>query len=274
MAKKKLSVKTIHFLGGLPRSGNNLLSALLNQNPETYCSPLSPLATNLATIDYALKTNEESQIVNFELNTTHALQEFVQGFYKKESKSIIIDRFKLWGNKQSVYLASKYISPEPKIIFTVRDIPSILTSFLTLIKKDSDNYVDTALLNSQIVPYGEQTLDDLRCNWLMQKQIEPTLVALTEAFQINVSICLVEYDDIINDPQKELNKISDFLELSRFKYNFENIEKLETEDLSIANLPIDLHNVRKTVNKISLNPKDVLTPISLKKYSDLEFWRK
>ena len=32
-------MKTYFFLSGLPRSGSTLLSSILNQNPDIYCSP-------------------------------------------------------------------------------------------------------------------------------------------------------------------------------------------------------------------------------------------
>ena len=35
------------FLSGLPRTGNTLLSAILNQNPDIYCTPISNFAGGL-----------------------------------------------------------------------------------------------------------------------------------------------------------------------------------------------------------------------------------
>jgi sulfotransferase len=40
-------MKTYHFLAGLPRTGNTLLSSILNQNPTIYSSPLSPVSEML-----------------------------------------------------------------------------------------------------------------------------------------------------------------------------------------------------------------------------------
>ena len=44
-------MKTYHLLAGLPRSGNTLLSAILNQNPDIYSSPLSPITGMLWDFD-------------------------------------------------------------------------------------------------------------------------------------------------------------------------------------------------------------------------------
>lgn len=267
-------MKDIYFLGGLPRSGNTLLSALLNQNPDIYVSPVSPLLNNLTDIEKALNNNEPTQVVNFQEQTTTALKRFVVGFYDHIEKPVILDRNKIWGHKDSILTAYKYITEQPKIIFTVRDIPSILASFITLLGDSQDNFIDNPLKQIGIKPYGKQTQDDLRCDWLMNTQITNCLIALTELLHIQVSVCLVEYDDLVKDPQKELNDIYDFLGLNHFEHDFNNVKKIEQENLPMAGLPNNLHDVRNTVHKVALDPKLVLTKHTQQKYSELEFWRK
>jgi len=44
-------MKTLFFLSGLPRSGSTLLGSLLNQHPEIYATPTSPLADLLCLLD-------------------------------------------------------------------------------------------------------------------------------------------------------------------------------------------------------------------------------
>lgn len=263
----------IYFLGGLPRSGNTLLSSLLNQNHEVYVSPISPLLDNLLSAESMLENNEITLSVDFVSNTTSALKHFTKGFYSCVEKPFIIDRHKSWGSKQSIFTAIKYITETPKVIYTVRDIPSILTSFLSLIKEKEDNFIDNNLRQLQMKPYGNQTQNDLRCDWLMNGQVGFSLTTLTELLQIKVPVCLVEYDDLVKYPQKKLNDIYDFLQLPHFIHNFDNVEKKESETLSKAGLPSDLHDVRKKVKNIALDPSLILTAHTLQKYSGLEFWR-
>lgn len=263
----------IYLLGGLPRSGNTLLSALLNQNPNIYVSPISPLLNNLLTIDKNLNFDQATLSVNFEANTSSALKHYVQGFYNDVSEPVIIDRNKVWGCKDSISIACKYITETPKVIFTVRDIPSVLTSFISLISETEDNFIDNNLREIKARPYGKQTQNDLRCDLLMNSQVGEGLANLTELLQMQVAVCLIEYDDLIKDPQKELNDIYDFLLLPHFKHDIDNVEKKEQENLTNAGLPTNLHNVRRKVQKTALDPKLVLPLHSLNKYSGLEFWR-
>jgi sulfotransferase len=267
-------MNNIYFLGGLPRSGNTLLSALLNQNPEVYVSPLSPLLSHLTIIDQMLLNGEETLSFDFQDNATLGMKNYAEGFYSNISKPYIIDRNKLWGNKESIATAVKYITDKPKVIFTVRDIPSILASFITLVKESKDNFIDKGILQAGLKAYGNQTQDDLRCDWLMNTQTADCLVALTELQRIQIPVCLVEYDDLVTNPQKELNDIYEFLEFKSFSHNLASIEKVEQETLSDAGLPNDLHNVRAKVEKTALDPKLVLSSHTLNKYSGLEFWRK
>lgn len=266
-------MRDIYFLGGLPRSGNTLLSALLNQNPEVYVSPISPLLDNLSGIDKGLNFNEATLSANFESNTAAGLKHYTEGFYSHITKPVVLDRNKGWGSKDSIFTATKYITEIPKVIFTVRDIPSILASFLSLVGDGKDNFIDRSLQEIGVRFYGKQTQNDLRCDWLMNGQVGLGLANLTELLQIPIATCLVEYDDLVKDPQKELNDIYDFLQLPRFTHDINNVEKKEQENLESAGLPTNLHDVRSKVEKTASDPKLVLPLHSQKKYSGLEFWR-
>ena len=265
-------MSAIYFLSGLPRSGNTLLSSILNQNPSVYCSPISPLLDNLLALKSQGKS-ENNLVVDFSANSEQATKTYVNGFYQNCDKPVIFDRNKDWGSKESMVFAYQFIPNQPKIVFTVRDIPSILTSFISLLGDEPVSYLDNQILQYRMRPYGKQTQNDLRCDLLMNTQVGGCLATLDEAIRMQVSLHLVEYDDLVSDPQKTLNSVYDFLEIDRWEHDFNNVKKLEVETLSVAGLPPNLHDVRPQVKKESLGPKDVLSELTLRKYSDLEFWR-
>lgn len=265
-------MSAIYFLGGLPRSGNTLLSSILNQNPSVYCSPVSPLLDNL----FALKAqgnSENNLVVDFSANSEQAIKAYVSSFYKNCDKPIIFDRNKNWGSKESMMFAYQFMPNPPKIVFTVRDIPSILTSFISLVGDEPVSYLDNQIRQYGIRSYGKQTQDDLRCDLLMSGQVGNCLATLDEAIKIQAPIHLVEYDDLTSKPQETLDNVYNFLEMDRWVHDFNNVKKLEFETLDIAGLPSNLHDVRSQVNKKSLDPKDVLSKLTLNKYNHLEFWR-
>ncbi len=264
-------MKNLYFLSGLPRSGNTLLSALLNQNPEIYVSPISPLFEDLLTLEKLWA--KDIYTSNFELNTTSGLKRFAEGFYENIEKPIILDRNKEWGSKESIYTMYKYLTEKPKIVYTVRDIPSILASFMSIVKDDGNNFIDESIRKEKINPYGNQETVDVRCDWLMNNQVGYCLSNLTQLLKIKVPVCLIEYDDLVQEPQMQLAKIYDFLEIKGFDHSFDNVVKLEEENLALAGLPANLHDVRGQVQKTSRPASVVLTKNVMQKYSNLEFWR-
>ncbi len=268
-------MKSIYFLGGLPRSGNTLLSAILNQNPNVYCSPISPLLDHIKNLDEDLKLNEKNQIFNWEETVVRNIQSYAQLFYEHRKEPIIIDRHKGWGSANSISNAAKYITNKPRILFTVRDIPSILASYLVLLGKGTDTFLDNHINAMGIYKYGNQTHDDLRCDVLMNYNglIQLQLLFLTEALQLNLPIHLIEYDDLINEPDVVMQKAYDFLEIEPYNHDFKNITKLEIETPEAGGLPSNIHDIRKELSKVSPSPESVLSKLSLAKYSNLEFWR-
>ena len=83
----------------------------------------------------------------------------------------------------------------------------------------------------------------------------------------------VEYDDLINNPEKEINKIYAFLEIEKYNHKFTNIkDRSGISEESLTGIK-NLHKIRPKLEKKSRKPEDVLMPETIKRYSGLEFWR-
>ena len=137
-------MKKYYFLAGFPRSGNTVLSSILNQNPKIYCSPLSPISDILWNYDQSLQHSENLKI-NFNSNVIDIGKNILTEYYKDINKEIIIDREKGWAAVGNLQMIKKYINKNPKIIFTVRPVIEILTSFITLL--DDQSYLDEDMIN-------------------------------------------------------------------------------------------------------------------------------
>jgi sulfotransferase len=265
--------KTYHFLSGLPRSGNTLLSAILNQNPDIYSSPLSPLSTLMW--DYANScsgTEYISRNKENEIRATKLISSVFDTFYKNVDKPVIIDREKSWGTPGNLNLIKEYITPNPKIIFTVRDILQIMSSF---IKMDAE-YIKTGSrdYNSYINTYRSKK--DVESEYLMRTggDIDKALLSLSSAFFTeNKGIFhIVEYDDLILKPEETMSGIYSFLDMPDYSHDFKNIKKVEVDNDKVLGLPSNLHDVRKSISKSS-NSIDILSDYIKHKYSNMEFWR-
>jgi sulfotransferase len=91
MTKDKKINKKYYFLTGMPRSGNTLLSAILNQNPKFYSSPLSPLSEQLFQIESSLSSETGLRNQENSKRTVNTLNKYTDIFYSDVNKEIIFD---------------------------------------------------------------------------------------------------------------------------------------------------------------------------------------
>ena len=266
--------KTYHFLAGLPRSGNTLLSAIFNQNPEIYSTPLSPLpsfmyniAKDLGSLEQLIRSSENT------IKTEIFLSSFMDNYYKEVEKPVVIDREKAWGTPANLNLIKQSVTPTPKIIFTVRDNLEIIASFINM---DAD-YLKREAYDSGYYMANYRSEKDLVAEAMMRPNgdIDKGLLSLASAFypENKGMFHIVEYNDLVFNPDETMDKIYDFLELPHYEHNFSKIEKVETDNDEAIGLPKNLHDVRKSLSQSSTS-LDILSDYIRHKYSNMEFWRK
>lgn len=264
-------MKTYYFLAGLPRSGNTLLSSLLNQNPQIYSSPLSPIPSFLWNYEQSLTQIEAINQTNNKNQINNVGKKIINNYYEHINKSIVIDRQKAWGTQGNIDLIKKYITPTPKIIFTVRPVIEILTSFINILPEHS--YIDIEM--EQLGWWSKKylTRDDNRCDYLMRSfgQIDKSLFAINEIIkpENKKMFCLIKYDEMVNDPNNVMNKIYKYLQLPNYNHNFNNIKKIENDDYGQYEQVINLHEIRPQLKKISKDPREVLSEYVINKYSNI-----
>lgn len=265
--------KTYHFLAGLPRSGNTLLSAILNQNPDIYSSPLSPVPTLMweysRSCYYMEQTNRNIENKD---RAEKFLSSFISNFYADVDKPVIIDRDKDWGTPANLDIIKNYITPTPKIIFTVRNITEILASFIRM----NSDYIINASISRNVYINNYLSIQDRIAEYLMQPNgdIDKALLGLASAFypENKGMFHIVEYKDLVSKPKEIMAGIYKFLDMPEYKHNFNNIEKLESDNDVVIGLPEDLHKVRKSLS-VSDTSTDILSDYIKHKYSNMEFWR-
>jgi sulfotransferase len=263
-------MKNYYFLAGFPRSGNTVLSSILNQNDKIHCSPLSPITDILWSYEQSLQ-NCENIKRNFNSVVFDVGKNIIVNYYKNINKEIIIDREKSWATPGNMNIIKKYITEDPKIIFTVRPVIEILTSFINLI--DDESYIDKEMKQSGWWTKEYLTKNDNRCEYMMRPGglIDKSMLSLNEVLNLKNknNFHIVKYNDIVDYPQETMDKIYNFLQIPKYNHDFNNIIKIE-EDLDYdLGFPKNLHYVRKKINRISKNPKDVLSEYIINKYSNM-----
>ncbi len=266
--------KKYYFLSGMPRSGNTVLSAILNQNPNIYSSPLSPVCQYLFFLDNYSKNHEGMKRSSDHAGSNNIMKNILNNHYSHINKPIIFDREKYWGTETNLALIKKYLNSSPKIIFTVRPILEILTSFITINK---NNYIENAMKNDGWQYNDKISLNDNICDYLMltNSDLHQSAMIIKEYHKIeNKGVYhLVEYDNLISSPNKTMSGIYSFLGIESHIHDFNKILKLEIDDDDKVGMPKDMHEVRPVLQKISQKPEDVLSKYVIDRYQGLDFWK-
>ena len=261
--------KTYFFLSGLPRSGITLLGAILEQNPNIYVGATSPVLEFLVNFDNIFKFNKTYHAFPKEDFRVRTISRIPDDWYSDVDKPIIIDKNHGWTGAISY---AELFSGNIKIICTVRSILEILSSWIILNRKSPDSFIDKELKSLNFA-----LTDDYRCDLLMRKNhgnVEQSLYALKKGLTEHPNcLHLIEYDDLINNTENIINGIYRFLELPTYKHKYDNIEHINLENDLSHGMP-EMHKVKPTISRSENNPLDILSERIIKKYSDLEFWRK
>ena len=261
----------VFFIAGLPRSGSTLLSALLNQNPDVHAEPNSGLLGLLWQTENAFSESEQLKAYPKPDRRNDVCKSIVHGFYAGVKEQHIVDKNRNWAAGYAHRIAMSYVSQRPKIVCCVRSVVEILASYVDICNRSGGGFIDAQINPNQF--FGP--LDDDRCEVLMMPggKLSYNLNCLQAALKspFHDDFLLVEYDDLVTDTQKEMNRIYRFWGIEPFTHT-NHIEERFVVDDGVYGIQ-GLHSLKGTVEKTSRRPEDILSPKILKKYSGLDFWR-
>lgn len=270
-------MKTYFFMAGLPRSGSTLLSAILNQNPKIHSSPNSPVL-QLMNETAEFLNRDEMYSANPKPNAAkNTIAGIIDNYYSDTNKPIVIDKNRGWPAK--IDFITHYLQQPPKILCPVRDTSEILASFISMHRRNpfissagKVNFIDDMLVKNNI-PLN----DDNRCQQLaggdgvLGSSYNHIKEALMKGYQKQLHF--IEYNDLVDGTENTIRKVYDFLELDYYEHDYSNIYSVHQErDSEVLGFD-DMHHVRSTINKISTDPKELLSETTINNCTGAEFWR-
>ena len=272
----KATMKKYYFMAGLPRAGSTLLSAILNQNPNIHSGPSSPVVGIMLALENSISNDELFRAYPKPEQAGKLISSVIENYYSDVDKPVIIDKNRSWVNR--MHYIPGYFGIEPKIICPVRNMDEVLTSFISMHRRNTFdingkiNFIDEMLIKSNI-PLN----DENRCqflsgpNGIVGQSYSGIQQALMEGKQ--KLIHFVEYNDLINDPKETMRKLYEFLGEEYFEHDFATIESRHKEnDAEVYGLA-DMHDVRNSLEKVSADPKEILPQSVYEKCQGAEFWR-
>jgi sulfotransferase len=245
-------MKQLYFLSGMQRSGSTLLTCLLNQNPQIFATKTSPLLDILSSCEKTLKEVYNQYTFNYEEKNKNLTLGILNSFHSNEDFPIIIDKHRGWIG--SIDLVKKIHNP--KIICTNRSVPEVIASFINLIEKNNslNNSIDKSLRNKGLPISITNRAEHIFYNFVNNPR-EGILSALEKNRDY---IHMVEYNDLVNNPNETISRIYKFLDIEYFEHNFDNIENTCKEEKDLAWGIENLHVIRNKLQKTSTPPEEVL----------------
>jgi sulfotransferase len=243
--------KKFYFLCSLPRSGNTLLGSLLNQNKNIAFTAKSILP-------YVLEHNfnilELEEFKNFpDIKSFNNIYKNIFNLYYKDwDANVIIDRGQ-WGTRQNIFLLNHLIK-DIKFIILHRPLLECLASFIKIKNPVNKEFaVDYYMNENQIFGNNLESIKNIINN--------------------KHNHIIVKYDDLIKQPETELEKIYKFVDLPYFKHDLKNFNQFKVNNVSYNDYFLDAfyHTIRTDkIEKQKYKIEDILPNSMIKKYSNLD----
>jgi sulfotransferase len=244
-------MQKLFFLSGLPRTGTTVLGNILNQNPDIHVSSTSGLLEFLYHVNEVYLNITDRYIDVDPKQFINVSDSIVKSWYKHVDKKYIIDKWRGWMNNLPQIV--EVINNNPKIICTYRPVEEVLVSFIDLLDKDRNNFIDSELTKRNL----EITNINRSLFLLNEGVVGETIEFISNTFhKYGDKILYISYDDIVTDTENTLKKIETYLEIGHYEnYSLTDIDTSVNDNDFYWGIK-ELHNIRPVVGKKSKDPKE------------------
>ena len=261
---KPVKNKKIFFLAGFPRSGNTLLTSILNQNPDICCTPNS-ITLEIIKYVFLLKTKDVFKNYPDHNSLDNVLDMVYSTYYKNWNFKYILDRGPA-GTKGNLYLLKKHFKQEVKVIFLVRPILEVLASWITWSMKTPDSFIRQRAKNPTeachyLMKDDGQIMREMKC---MQNLLKP---------ENKHHVHFVDYKEIVDQPKATLKDIYKFLDIPFFKHRFVNLDQIMVNGLGYDDTVLGkgVHTIKTKKLIKSKTDVKILPPEIIKQYGKIKF---
>ena len=222
--------KKVSFLTGFPRSGNTLLSKILNQNKDIGTSGHSSLPDVLYNLDLIKSKNTYNNFKS-DKDYNNILTNIFNNYYKDWPQKYIIDRGE-WATPANYALLFKYFDQDIKIIFLLRNPIDVIKSYIQLCNNHPNFYIN-------------QQYNELDKTSLHRTELEEKIELITKKGDLvdwsfmaynfikdKKNVHFVKYEDLVKSPAKILKDIYNFLNIPKFKHNFNIKDQFSINNIS------------------------------------------
>ena len=254
--------KKLFFLIAQPRSGNTLLSSILNQNPEIACTGNS-ITLEIMKDLFLLKQKDVFQNFPDHKSLDNVLSSVYDNYYKDWPQRIIIDRGPVM-TKGNLMLMQKYFKHSYKCIVLLRDVIDVLASYIKWYTENPDAFPNK---------FGSNDEEKLTRLMSDEGSIAKELKAIKNSYNYKHLCCYIKYDNLVTNPELEIKKIYELIDEPYYPHKFENLQQLNINGIGYDDTELgkDMHTIRSTIQKIPNPYKDRIPKTIREKYEHIRF---
>ena len=271
MKKRKLSVKhpntenqdkQIYFLCAMPRSGNTLFASIMNQNPDLVVTPNS-ITLEIMKDLFLLKKTDVFQNFPDEQSLNNVMDEVYNLYYKYWPFKTIVDRGPVC-TPGNLKVMQKHFKQPIRCIVLVRDLLDVLASYIKWFETEP-----TSFLNKY------KTIED-KLNNIMNKEgaVAKELMSIQYLLHHPEMAVFIKYDDLVENPEREIRKVYTFLNLPYYPHYFTNLEQIIINGISYDDGIVgkNMHTIRtEKVMKVDNYYKNMIPERFIKEYGHITF---
>ena len=255
--------KKLFFLVAMPRSGNTLFASIINQNPNVVCTANS-ITLEIMKDVFLLKKTDVFENYPDHKSLDNVLNSVFDNYYKHWSQEYIIDRGPVM-TKGNFKLMQKHYKHPFKCVVLLRDLMDVLASYMKWYKKEP-----TAFPNK----YGCKN-DDEKLSMIMNKDgaVSKTLEAIKNSFNYPEICHFMKYDDLVQNPEEEINNVYNFFNIPTFKHRFIDLDQIHVNGMGYNDSIVgkNMHTIRSEIKK-EYNPYIERIPKRIReKYGHIKF---
>ena len=257
-------IKKLFFLVAMPRSGNTLFASIMNQNPNIACTANS-ITLEIMKDLFLLKKTDVFKNYPDHQSLDNVLDSVFVNYYRDWTHKYIIDRgpVTLTGNFN---LMKKHFKKPFKCIVLLRDLMDVLASYMKWYTENPNTFIDKLNLKND----EEKLFMLMNINGAIAKDLE----AIKNSYNYPEICHFIKYDDLVQNPEEEINKVYTFLNIPYYPHQFTNLQQIDINGMSYDDtiLGNNMHTIRTNEIKKAYNPYIEKIPQKIReKYEHIKF---
>ena len=248
----------IFFNSSMPRSMSTLLQCILNQNHEICATPTDGVLEYLYGARANYTTTAEVKAIDAKV-AERSWKGFCWGGLEGYAKTYT-DKSNICIKTRGATIHypwfQKFMPYDMKCIVMVRNMKSIISSMEKLFRENQDKHQE---IQNHAQMSGTVTAKRVD-QWFASPPVGLALERLNQCFLegTNKNFLYIRAEDLTSYPDREMTKIYNYLGLTPFKHDFDNVEQTVREDDSVYGLTSTLHTIRKSVRPLTPDYDKVL----------------